>query len=622
MKTITGYTIIRPLGAGGMARVFEALRLQDGQRVALKVLADHATDPDDLRRFLREGEVIRRLTHPSIITIYEAGEENGRPFLAMELLEGGSLEALLQRQGRLAPDHAIGMILPVLDALGHAHAHGLIHRDIKPANVLLRADSTPVLADFDLARQQRPDSRSRITMDGELLGTPAYMAPEQLRGGELDARTDLYACGAMLFELLTGRPPFDGDMHQVIVGHLQDQPPSIQSLASIDRPELDWILGRMLAKNPADRPPTADSVIRDLTEIRDRRAGATGPTITLQQPAAARPVAQQPAAARPVAPPLQPIQVRPGVAGTAIGVAFIGVLALLAVFLLVVIQRGRSFEADSQPESILLPIATALAAPTATPIAVVEITTVVDINTEVLITPVGTPIQGAPSSLRLLSESPLVDPQVLETSGGQVTIGSAQAVPVIDSGVLLVFADVRNDGEATLLIGGINLRLVDSKGQTLASTSGLLMHPFLGAGKTVPFIAAISPEEPIAPEVLEQSRVVIDEVQTIDGAANEQFPLPIESLQVTDPSVGVPGMVIYQISGEVRNPHEHPLGNLRATLVLYDSNGRIVLVQDNNVTEDGGVIAPGESATLSISGFSFKEGAVSYRIYAVGEAPE
>ena len=187
---IGNYTIIRQLGAGGMAQIFEARDSQSGLLVALKIQGDASISIDDLRRFRREAEVLQSMSHPNVIMVYDAGTEGGRPYIAVELVKGGSIEQALQQRGAFSLTEALRLMVAILDGLAHTHARNLIHRDIKPANVLLRPDGTPVLADFDLARPPHPSAAARITTEGERLGTPAYMAPEQIRGDMLDPRTE------------------------------------------------------------------------------------------------------------------------------------------------------------------------------------------------------------------------------------------------------------------------------------------------------------------------------------------------------------------------------------------------------------------------------------------------
>ena len=243
------------LGRGGMGVVYRA-RDGHGRAAAIKLLATPG-DAELLVRFRREAQALRRLDHPAAVRIFDAGEEQGRPWLAMALVPGETLERRLAREGALDPRDAVSIAARVARAVEHAHARGVLHRDVKPANVLLRPDGEPVLTDFGLAALVVGEGADALTRSGQILGTPRFLAPEQARGAwrETGPATDVYGLGATLFSLLTGQPPF---RHPELVAALQaivSQPaPSPRSL----RPGLDEglcrIVERCLAKSPADRP--------------------------------------------------------------------------------------------------------------------------------------------------------------------------------------------------------------------------------------------------------------------------------------------------------------------------------------------------------------------------------
>ena len=229
-QTLGKYTLGALLGQGGMGAVYRSHHPLLNRPVAIKVmLANIAADPQAHQRFLREAQVVAVLSHPNIVNIFDVDVQDGQPYIVMDFAPGGSLAARLQA-GPIALDETLRLAIPLADALAYAHGQGLIHRDLKPANVLLRPDGSPVLADFGLARPIIGDSAAQITATGAVMGTLAYMAPEQFSGRPADARADMYAFGVMLYEMLTGRVPFEGDSAQIMYGHLQQPPPPPRQL--------------------------------------------------------------------------------------------------------------------------------------------------------------------------------------------------------------------------------------------------------------------------------------------------------------------------------------------------------------------------------------------------------
>ena len=275
-QRIGQYLLGRELGRGGMGVVWEARHATLGQAVAIKLISDPLMSDGLRARFLREARACAGLRHPGVVRVLDAGEERGRPYLVMDLLEGESLAARLQR-GPLAPAQAVAIASAVAEALEHVHEHGLLHRDLKPDNVLLGAGG-PVLIDFGLARDAHVE-HERLTRTGELLGTPEFMAPEQADGQpeRVDQRSDVYGLGATLYALLAGGAPFKGrSALEVLRKVLADPPPPLK----VD-PGLEAIVRRCLEKDPAARYPRAADLRRDLSawsaaQLRPRRAGLGG----------------------------------------------------------------------------------------------------------------------------------------------------------------------------------------------------------------------------------------------------------------------------------------------------------------------------------------------------------
>ena len=275
------YRVIRRLGEGGMGSVYEAEHVQLGRRVAIKLLHEHHTTSLDLRaRFEREARMLSQLRHPNVVTITDFGIDEGKPFLVMDMLSGRDLASMM-KAGRVAPERAIGIVRQILRGVAHAHARGLVHRDLKPHNIMIEvledgSDHVTVL-DFGLARDITGTGTS-LTRSGIVVGTPAYMAPEQAGGGAADARADVYALGNVLFELLAGRRPFQfSEAHELLRAHLLTPPPSLKETChDLDvPPELDALVARALSKEARDRYPDAAAMLVaiDTTPIPRPRSG-------------------------------------------------------------------------------------------------------------------------------------------------------------------------------------------------------------------------------------------------------------------------------------------------------------------------------------------------------------
>jgi serine/threonine-protein kinase len=257
------YRIERALGEGGMGRVFEALDLQLHRRVAIKLIREDLDDPKSRDRFLHEARAAATLSHPNACQLYEVSEHEGHPFLVMELLDGEPLSARLKR-GPLPKDEAIALVRQLINVLIQFHEAGLIHRDLKPSNVFITEQGLKLL-DFGLARQpQRTESLtvSALTVPGAVRGTLRYMAPEQITGDPVDVRTDVFALGVMLYEMLTGRLPFDVptnlDWLQAVLK--EDAPP----MRSPELRDLEPVVGRALKRRPEERYASIADMAADL----------------------------------------------------------------------------------------------------------------------------------------------------------------------------------------------------------------------------------------------------------------------------------------------------------------------------------------------------------------------
>ena len=259
---VGGYTIAEQRGEGGMGRVYRAIG-PDGQSVALKMVKEEmAVDEVFLKRFRREAEIAQRIQHPNVVAVIATGDHEGLPWAAQRFIGGGSLEERLDRWGAFDLHQVIAIFQQVAEGLDELHANGLIHRDLKPGNVLMDDRGHPFIADFGLAKDYQHKGTA-LTRPGQALGSMDYMAPEQIRGEEVTAATDVYALACMLFELLTGRPPFADEVGMRIMwAHLQDPPPHPSDLNSkLPRPVGDAIL-KGLEKDAAARPQSATELMR------------------------------------------------------------------------------------------------------------------------------------------------------------------------------------------------------------------------------------------------------------------------------------------------------------------------------------------------------------------------
>jgi serine/threonine protein kinase len=257
---VAGYLIAAPVGRGGMGVVYRAEEVGLGGRpVALKLLpSDLAGDPAFRERFLREMRVAAAIDHPNIVPIYRAGEEQGRLYIAMRYVDALDLRRVLQAEGRLTAGRTLAILGQVARALDAAHARGLVHRDVKPGNILLVPPATDeeaehvYLVDFGLARSASDDLT--ISGAGLFLGTPRYAAPEQVAGQPVDGHTDGYALGCVLYECLTGRPPFPAESNEaVLYAHLEATPPRVTAERPDLPPAIDPIVQRAMAKSKQDR---------------------------------------------------------------------------------------------------------------------------------------------------------------------------------------------------------------------------------------------------------------------------------------------------------------------------------------------------------------------------------
>jgi serine/threonine protein kinase len=277
--SIGPYRVLSKLGAGGMGEVYLALDSRLGRRVALKVLTPQfAADADRKRRFEREARAASALNHPNIVAVYDFSSDGKLDYLVMEYVPGKPLDRLIPREG-LKLREALGYAVQIADAMACAHAAGIVHRDLKPANVVITETGTAKVLDFGLAKLTAGTSRSAQTSNGMIVGTVAYMSPEQATGGEVDERSDIFSFGSLLYELTTGRRPFQRDSTDAtLAAVVNHDPPSADKIAADVPPAMAAIIERCMRKDPRERFGSAVELKSALTVIQDRPAAVHRPT--------------------------------------------------------------------------------------------------------------------------------------------------------------------------------------------------------------------------------------------------------------------------------------------------------------------------------------------------------
>jgi serine/threonine-protein kinase len=345
-ETIDGrYELEELVGTGGMSSVFKAHDTLLERHVALKILHEHHLDDDEyVERFRREARTVAQLSHPNIVTVIDRGESEGRPFIVFEYVDGHTLDAALARRGTLPIDEALEIAIECARGLAFAHRHGLVHRDVKPQNILLNGDRLPKVTDFGIARSL--DVKKGVTQTGTVLGTSNYIAPEQASGEGASAQSDIYSLGVVLFELLTGRVPFEGESFvAVAMRHINEPAPSVTAWRPDCPPRVAAAVARALAKEQRDRFPSMDAFAAELDvclQALTSRPGETSATV-LRTPAARRPVRRR-----------RPPRFTPGP-------ALLSLLALAALAVIVVsaiyVQRhtsvfpGIAAKSDNKPST-------------------------------------------------------------------------------------------------------------------------------------------------------------------------------------------------------------------------------------------------------------------------------
>jgi hypothetical protein len=558
------YTLGRLIGQGGAGSVYQSQHPLLAQPVAIKLM--HTNDAAARAEFLREAQTVAALSHPHIVNILDVDEHQGQPFLVMELIEQSLADRL--QQGMLSLTEAAGFLLPLLDGLGYAHKQGVIHCDLKPANVLLRANQVAVLADFGLALQAR-------TQAGVLVGTPEYMAPEQIRNEALDVRTDLYAFGAMFYEVLTGRTPFVGDVASVVRGHLHEIPAPPSRHNSALNPEVDALVLGLLAKAAADRPQTTMEVAARLRKL-------AGQATTVPRVAASQ--AQQPMPPKVV--PAANARPRRLVIGL-----FAGVLVLLVVSLILIGTLAR-------PADSLGPAAdTGPLASDATPVPTQR-------------------LDALP--MRQLARAPMANAALASNTEDFELAGITWED---NPSSILFVGELRNlSGESREDIR-IRIELLNATGGVLAEADGVIQQGYLAAGETGVFLLYFH-DEAVPNVAFSDYRVSVVSKPLSDFTREYVIK---DSLLARVEEVGssrfgnnpvVRGLLINNHTTAVRFPE--------VTAVFYNEAGQVIGVTDvygqtlgdQNLLEAGSSV-PFETLLVSLT----ERNVASFLLYVEGNRP-
>jgi serine/threonine-protein kinase len=325
------YVLEELVGAGGMSSVYRAHDQLLERNVALKILhASYQADEEAVERFRREARAVARLSHPNVVAVIDRGQEDGHQFIVFEYVAGATLKDHLAQRGPLPPEEALAIAIDVGEALAYAHGHGIVHRDVKPQNVILDGGGAAKVSDFGIARSV--DVEKEVTQTGTVIGTGDYIAPEQASGGPVVPASDVYGLGCVLFEVLTGSPPFSGEgFVDVAMQHIHAPPPSVLESRPEISPRIAAAVDRALAKDPADRFPSMDAFVAELRAclVRPGADGAEDATTVLPRqrveprPAPATPQRRRgrPSRAFPLAPVLAGLVI---VAGVAALIVFVG----------------------------------------------------------------------------------------------------------------------------------------------------------------------------------------------------------------------------------------------------------------------------------------------------------
>jgi serine/threonine protein kinase len=452
------FEIRREIGSGGMGVVYEGWDARLNRRVAVKTLWPALAQRSEAReRFLREARAAASISHPNVTQIYDIGEEEGQVYFAMEYLEAKSLQEVLEEQGCLSADRAIDIARQAARGLKAASEAGIIHRDVKPSNLVFNNDGVLKVTDFGLAKQMLADRD--LTLDGQTIGTPKYVSPEQASGGRVDARSDIYSLGATLYEMVAGRPPFEGSTPmEVMLKHVQEPVPPVQTVNPTVPRQLAGLIHSMLSKQAGARPQSYDHLLEMLDRV---EAGKTIPGTTTN---ATIKIDTVPALI------LAEVKPRPSFAGrlflfAAVGMALVVVMGLF-------VQSAKDEAEPPRPVPIRVdstPPASNAPDPAARPLDIRSI--------------------GSPSST-----APSVVERAQPAQGGGAVLEIVDAKhQITEDGRMIVTGEVTNSGDSRATNTKVRVSLTDASGELVNSTEVFVTPERLSEGD-VGYFEAVFPD--------------------------------------------------------------------------------------------------------------------------------
>ncbi len=518
------YVIERPVARGGMAEVYLAKDQVLDRPVAVKVLfQEYARDPSFVERFRREAQNAAALNHPNIVGVYDWGQEHGTYFIVMEFVEGRSLRDIMRAEGRIPPVQAAGIAAEIADALSFAHRNGVVHRDIKPGNVLITSTGQVKVADFGIAANPTSPSQG-LTQTGAVMGTATYFSPEQAQGFAVDGRTDVYALGVVLYEMVTGQAPFQADTPvAVAMKHVREAPVPPSHYALDLPPDLERIILAAMAKNLANRYQSADDMREDL--IRFER----GRPVTASYRPDADTVAAATAATQAAGLWEEPKRRWGAIAAVVIG---LGLLAAVIVVLLVPSFRNSVLGTSNAPPKLTVPDVT-----TGNPTFAVADARLVHVGFKVK--QVSVESTAVPPG-QVVSQSPVAGS--LLTKGNTVTLSVANNMVTLPNVVGQTF----EQGQQTLATLGVQVMRMDTPTTSQAPDTVLAMTPAsntkVARGSVVTLTVAQAPQVSV-PTVTGQDQVTASNTITQAGlqpaiVGQSSNSVPAGKVIATNPAAG------------------------------------------------------------------------------------
>lgn len=487
------YRVEQELGRGGMAKVYRGQDTVLGRTVAIKILAPQfADDQDFVHRFRREAQAAARISNQHLVSVFDTGSDDGVHFIVMEYVDGRTLADLIAGGGRIMPDRAIEVAIDVCRALEAAHAQGVIHRDIKPGNIMLDENGQVKVTDFGIARVTT--NADTIAQTAAVLGTASYLSPEQAQGQPVDGRSDLYSLGCVLYEMVTGRPPFLGDSPVAVASkHVLEQPTPPSRLNPDVTPDLDAVILRALAKNPANRYQTAEEFREDLERV--RRGLPVNATPLL--PAGTTQVIDRPASPTAVLPPTA----QPEPERSNWWVPVLVTLLILGLLALVLFLLARNLLNDEPPVAKLVKVPSVVGEPRRQ--AEQEITDAGLEVGEILPAPAADHPDEAPGTV--IDQDPAADDEVEEGTPVNLTVVEQPdlvAIPPLES-------STPEEAQATLVDLGLEPVFQDQASDTIDEGLVIGTDPPAGdevdPGSPVTVFVSTGPDAVVVPEVRCQS---------------------------------------------------------------------------------------------------------------------